>query len=198
MFTFNSWAILCRLPNFKNFFMSVPRWRRKFAPGCTSGPFVTSFLMKSMFDLFTLSGYVKIMATCRGTATFFESEIYSVFNIYLSLIKSITWSIRKFGSGEITVRPLKSTRLPLRLPRKRPCFPFKRWQNPRVNFFGCMLSGIPLSSLFMYRAHWSWRKSQSSMIIWIRAFCILCLRIVWLRNTISVNFIVRSSSVLEI
>ena len=37
-----------------------------------------------------------------------------------------TSSIRKFGSGEMTVRPEKSTRLPDKLPLKRPCLPFRR------------------------------------------------------------------------
>ena len=41
-----------------------------------------------------------------------------------------TSSTRKLGSGEMTVRPLKSTRLPDRLPRKRPCLPFNRWAKP--------------------------------------------------------------------
>lgn len=111
----SSCAIFCRLPNFKNFFISLPRWSRKLAPGWTSGPFRISFLRKSMFALLTRSGYVKIMATWTGTAT---------------------WSMRKFGSGEITVRPLKSTRFPLRFPLKRPCLPLSRWQKPLVNFFG--------------------------------------------------------------
>lgn len=106
---------MCRLPNLRNFFMSVPRCSRKFAPGWTSGPLMMSLRMSSMFHLLTRSGYVSIMATWRGTAT---------------------WSIRKFGSGEMTVRPLKSTRLPLKLPRNRPCLPLRRWQKPRVNFFG--------------------------------------------------------------
>lgn len=38
----------------------------------------------------------------------------------------LTSSIRRFGSGEITDRAVKSTLLPDKLPRNRPCFPFKR------------------------------------------------------------------------
>ena len=41
-----------------------------------------------------------------------------------------TSSTDKFGSGEMTVRPEKSTRFPDRLPRKRPCLPFSRCTNP--------------------------------------------------------------------
>ena len=41
-----------------------------------------------------------------------------------------TSSTRRFGSGLMTVRPLKSTRFPLRLPRKRPCLPLSRCTNP--------------------------------------------------------------------
>ena len=43
-----------------------------------------------------------------------------------------TWSTRRLGSGEMTVRPEKSTRLPLRLPRNRPCLPLSRWHKPRT------------------------------------------------------------------
>lgn len=42
---------------------------RKFAPGWTSGPFLTSFLISSMLDGVTLVGYVRTLATCTGTAT---------------------------------------------------------------------------------------------------------------------------------
>jgi hypothetical protein len=34
-----------------------------------------------------------------------------------------------------TVRPEKSTRLPDRLPRKRPCLPLSRWAKARIGFF---------------------------------------------------------------
>ena len=54
-----------------------------------------------------------------------------------------TWSMRILGSGEITVLPEKSTLLPDKLPRKRPCFPFSLWTKPLVFFLGCMLRGIP-------------------------------------------------------
>ena len=47
--------------------------------------------------------------------------------------------MRKLGSGEMTVLLEKSTLLPDRLPRKRPCLPFSLWQNPLVGFLGCYL-----------------------------------------------------------
>lgn len=37
----------------------------------------------------------------------------------------------------MTVRPEKSTRFPERLPRNRPCFPLRRWQNPRMGLWFC-------------------------------------------------------------
>lgn len=49
----------------------------------------------------TLSGYVRILATCTGTATS---------------------SILRFGSGEMTVLPEKSTLFPERFPLNRPEF----------------------------------------------------------------------------
>ena len=81
---FSSWAIFCRLPYFKYFFMSVPRCRRKFAPGCTSGPLRTSLRKNSMLALLTRSGYVNMTATCTGTATFSV-----VFNLSLVSIKAM-------------------------------------------------------------------------------------------------------------
>ena len=37
-----------------------------------------------------------------------------------------SWLIDRFGSGVITERALKSTRLPIKLPRTRPVLPFSR------------------------------------------------------------------------
>ena len=48
-----------------------------------------------------------------------------------------TSSMPRFGSGEMTVRPEKSTRLPERLPRNRPCLPLMRWLNPRIDLLVC-------------------------------------------------------------
>jgi hypothetical protein len=64
-----------------------------------------------------------------------------------------------FGSGEMTVRPEKSTRLPLRLPRKRPCLPLSRWAKARIGRFSECHSGRTLGTLgpLMYMAHWSCR-----------------------------------------
>lgn len=104
----------------------ICEWRFwiKLAPGWTSGPLRTSFLIKSRLALFTcnndkntlttkhlkvkylshgvrltLSGYVRILATWTGTATS---------------------SILRFGSGEMTVLPEKSTLFPERFPLNRP------------------------------------------------------------------------------
>lgn len=62
-----------------------------------------------MLWLVTLSGKVSVVATWMGTPT--------------SLIA-------RLGSGEMTVRPEKSTLLPDRFPLKRPCLPFSRCTNP--------------------------------------------------------------------
>jgi hypothetical protein len=59
----------------------------------------------SMLKGVTISGYVKFSAIDRGTPT---------------------WLMLMLGSGVITVRAEKSTRLPIRLPRIRPSFPRKR------------------------------------------------------------------------
>lgn len=58
-----------------------------------------------MLNGVTISGNVKFCATVFGTPT---------------------WSILRFGSGVMTVRAEKSTRLPIRLPRIRPSLPFRR------------------------------------------------------------------------
>ncbi|SRR5258708_2198778 len=59
-----------------------------------------------------LSGYVSVIATLFGTPTS---------------------SSMMFGSPVMTVRDEKSTRLPMRLPRKRPSLPFSR---ERIAFTG--------------------------------------------------------------
>ena len=48
----------------------------------------------------------------------------------------LTWSILRFGSGEMTVLPEKSTLFPDKFPLNLPCFPLSLWQNPRIGFFG--------------------------------------------------------------
>lgn len=88
----------------------------------------------------TLSGYVRTLATRSGTATS---------------------SIRRFGSGEITVRPEKSTRFPERFPLNRPCFPLSLWQKPRIGFWP-IWGGIPGSSELIYIATDTWRNSHCS------------------------------------
>mmetsp|Transcript_8521 Transcript_8521/g.15757 ORF Transcript_8521/g.15757 Transcript_8521/m.15757 type:complete len:204 (-) Transcript_8521:41-652(-) len=84
-----------------------------FAPGCLFGPFLTAFLRRFMLCFVTRSGYVQIIAHSTGTPTS---------------------STERFGSGEITVREEKSTRLPLRFPRKRPCLPLSLCTRARIGF----------------------------------------------------------------
>ena len=74
-----------------------------FAPGYLVGPLITNFLSFSIFRSVTTSGKVKFMAMERGTPNS---------------------STCKFGSGDITLLALKSTLLPIKLPRTRPSFPF--------------------------------------------------------------------------
>lgn len=54
----------------------------------------------------TVSGYVMLSAMLHGTPSS---------------------SMEMFGSPDMTVRAEKSTRLPIRLPRTLPSFPFSRW-----------------------------------------------------------------------
>ena len=72
-------------------------------------PLRTAFCRRCRLWLVTLSGKVRIMATSMGTPT--------------SLIA-------RLGSGDMTVRPEKSTLLPERFPLKRPCLPLRRCTNP--------------------------------------------------------------------
>mmetsp|Transcript_29454 Transcript_29454/g.99219 ORF Transcript_29454/g.99219 Transcript_29454/m.99219 type:complete len:219 (-) Transcript_29454:657-1313(-) len=78
--------------------------------------------------------------------------------------------MRRLGSGEMTVRAEKSTRLPDKLPRKRPDLPFNRWQRPLIGL-SCAAAGPclakPGSSPFKYCATWTCKKFQHSMMILI-------------------------------
>lgn len=116
--------LICQRRSQPYLFICVLRFWMKLAPGWTSGPLRTSFLNSSRLALFTynkeshlddfspgkwlfsvgrltFSGYVRILATCTGTATS---------------------SILRFGSGEMTVLPEKSTLFPERFPLNRPEF----------------------------------------------------------------------------
>ena len=46
----------------------------KLAPGCLSGPLTTSCLISAALAGVTLSGYVRILATCTGTPTYSDRE----------------------------------------------------------------------------------------------------------------------------
>ena len=54
--------------------MLFARCWMKLAPGCLSGPLTTSCLMSSALAGVTLSGYVRILATCTGTPTWGEER----------------------------------------------------------------------------------------------------------------------------
>mmetsp|Transcript_3891 Transcript_3891/g.13707 ORF Transcript_3891/g.13707 Transcript_3891/m.13707 type:complete len:295 (-) Transcript_3891:837-1721(-) len=147
----------------------------KLAPGCTSIPLRTHCRSFSMLCRETRSGYVMMSATWRGTPTS---------------------STRRFGSGEMTVRPLKSTRFPERLPRKRPCFPLRRCTNPRMGFAGWYAIGSPGNSLLMYVAHCTWSPSQTSIVCCTPSPSCRHFRSVLLFSMICISFIVMSSSLL--
>lgn len=78
---------------------------KRISPGEGIVP-VPSTADRSMLYGVTVSGKVSMRASDRGTPT---------------------WSMLMRGSGVITVRALKSTRLPIRLPRMRPSLPLRRW-----------------------------------------------------------------------
>mmetsp|Transcript_39970 Transcript_39970/g.80064 ORF Transcript_39970/g.80064 Transcript_39970/m.80064 type:complete len:333 (+) Transcript_39970:2804-3802(+) len=77
------------------------------APGSSSGPLLTNSCSFSRLNGVTISGKVSVRAMERGTPTS---------------------SMAKLGSGVITVRAEKSTRLPIKLPRIRPSLPLRRWE----------------------------------------------------------------------
>eukprot|EP00659_Diplonema_papillatum_P008562 gene8561-biopygen8550 len=81
------------------------------APGWTCAPLTIALYSICLLFSNTRSGYVMTFATNSGMA---NSVIF------------------KFGSGEMTVRPEKSTRFPLRCLRKRPSFPFNLCTSPRL------------------------------------------------------------------
>lgn len=58
--------------------------------------------------------------------------------------------MRRFGSGPMTVRPEKSTRLPDKFPLNRPCFPFNLCTKPLVGLVPG--ADIPGACELMYSA----------------------------------------------
>ena len=99
-----------------------------FAPGYVSGPFSINFIKKSRFRSLTVTGLVIFLAILRGTPNCL---------------------IDKFGSPVMTERALKSTRLPIKLPRIRPFLELRR---PMMHCKGrpdrCAIGAIPLILLF--------------------------------------------------
>lgn len=70
--------------------------------------------------------------------------------------------MRRFGSGEITVRAVKFVLLPSKLPRKRPCLPDKRCNRPRINLCS-WTSGSPECWELIRRAISEWRLSNEAI-----------------------------------
>ena len=80
-----------------------------------------------MFLGVTTEGIVRILAMGMGTPTSF---------------------MLRLGSGEITVRAEKLTRLPDRLPLNLPSLPFKRWERVLRGLPDlCLAGGIPETEL---------------------------------------------------
>jgi len=87
-----------------------------------------------MFQAVTFSGMDSRMATSCGTPTSFMSRL---------------------GSGDMTVRAEKSTRLPERLLLKRPSLPFNLCERVfRARPLRCRAGGIPDASLLKYVVTW--------------------------------------------
>mmetsp|Transcript_2846 Transcript_2846/g.7458 ORF Transcript_2846/g.7458 Transcript_2846/m.7458 type:complete len:204 (+) Transcript_2846:235-846(+) len=101
--------------------------------------------------------------------------------------------IPTFGSGEITVRAEKSTRLPDRLPRKRPVLPLSLWHSERIGLRS-YVDGSPGTCELKYMATWICRKSQSSTSVLTGAPPLRACRRMLLTWMISDSLIVRSSS----
>ena len=126
-----------------------------------------------MLPAVTRSGYVMSMATSSGTPTAYSGRL---------------------GSGEMTVRAEKSTRLPLRLPRKRPCLPLRRWHSPRMGRLDLTAGGSPGRSPLMSAATCTCRKSQFSATILDDAPLASASRSDVFMEMISCSLTVRSSS----
>uniref|UniRef100_A0A6B0V505 Putative secreted protein n=1 Tax=Ixodes ricinus TaxID=34613 RepID=A0A6B0V505_IXORI len=119
------------------------------APGYWLLPLRTSSCILSMLNGVTISGKVRFWAIERGTPT--------------SLM-------RKLGSGVMTVRAEKSTRLPIRLPRMRPSLLFSRCLidlSGRPDF--CIALGSPGISLSTSVATWNWSILSVSAMMWAAA-----------------------------
>ena len=87
---------------------------RILAPGCLSGPVLTSLVRNPLLFSLTTTGFVIFLAIFKGTPSCL---------------------IDKLGSGVITERALKSTLLPIRFPLTLPVLPFN------LSFID--LSGLP-------------------------------------------------------
>mmetsp|Transcript_9614 Transcript_9614/g.20489 ORF Transcript_9614/g.20489 Transcript_9614/m.20489 type:complete len:221 (-) Transcript_9614:515-1177(-) len=108
-----------------------------------------------------------------------------------------TCVICRLGSGLMTVLPLKSTRLPLRLPLKRPCLPLSLCTKPRRGLPGVWnCRGSPGRSLLMSMAACTCRKSQFSIRFWMGSPRSRPWRSTLFTSMICMSFMVMSSSLL--
>mmetsp|Transcript_12103 Transcript_12103/g.35974 ORF Transcript_12103/g.35974 Transcript_12103/m.35974 type:complete len:210 (-) Transcript_12103:668-1297(-) len=108
-----------------------------------------------------------------------------------------TWSTDRFGSAVMTVRAEKSTRLPMRLPRRRPSLPLRRWRMvlrglpPRC--FSCTPSlafaSLSKSALTLY-----WSSSSNWDTMWGASPAVTSCSSVRLALTTLTSWCVRSSS----
>mmetsp|Transcript_5070 Transcript_5070/g.20351 ORF Transcript_5070/g.20351 Transcript_5070/m.20351 type:complete len:219 (-) Transcript_5070:623-1279(-) len=144
------------------------------SPGGGCGPFSTSFLKRSMLYGVTVSGYVMFSAMDHGTPS--SSSI-------------------RLGSGVITVRAEKSTRLPIKLPRIRPAFPLSRSEMDLIGRPDRVSArGMPATVLSMNVMMWYCSSSVNSPMTCCGApFCSCRCKFLFVR-TISISFTVRSSS----
>mmetsp|Transcript_27825 Transcript_27825/g.91056 ORF Transcript_27825/g.91056 Transcript_27825/m.91056 type:complete len:322 (-) Transcript_27825:482-1447(-) len=147
------------------------------APVCPSGgsgPLVTSFWRRSLLYGVTVSGKVMLSAMERGTPSSSRARL---------------------GSGVMTERAEKSTRLPMRLPRIRPDLPLRRSE---MLFTGRPLlrlaRGMPAMLLSKNVVTWYCNSSVSSVTTCAGAPFCSSLRRLMLVRVISWSLEVRSSS----
>mmetsp|Transcript_78392 Transcript_78392/g.189229 ORF Transcript_78392/g.189229 Transcript_78392/m.189229 type:complete len:227 (+) Transcript_78392:3013-3693(+) len=101
----------------------------------------------------------------------------------------------RLGSGVITVRAEKSTRLPIRLPRMRPSLPLSRCE---IDLSGrpvrVVAGSCPGMRLSMNVARWYWSSLASCSWMWLGAPFFSCSRSALLARMMSMSLTVRSSS----
>ncbi|KAE9541607.1 hypothetical protein AGLY_003598 [Aphis glycines] len=140
-----------------------------------------------------ISPFLGLYYIYKKTLTFKSFAIAGLFpNLKtLKLNKISTRMNFRFGSGEMTDRAVKSTRLPDKLPRNH-IFCLYRL------IFTIIVRETPDKSLLIYKAQCNCKYSQSSCNNWGFAPDCLCFTITSFINKTSDNFNVKSSSFLNI